>query len=197
MHDQRSPEWFSDKLGLLTGSRAPALAGTADRRRTLAYELTGELLVREQLSTFSNRHTERGLEDEDGSIARYELQTGNDVTQYGLIVSQTNPLFGYSPDGLVNDDGIVEVKSRIPAQHIRAIDQGVPKDAVAQVQWGMYVCDRAWADYVSFCRELPPFAQLLIVRLERDDETIAKLEKAARQVAKHVNELLDRLGVEL
>lgn len=87
MHDQRSPEWFSDKLGLLTGSRAPALAGTADRRRTLAYELTGELLVREQLSTFSNRHTERGLEDEDGSIARYELQTGNDVTQYGLIVS--------------------------------------------------------------------------------------------------------------
>lgn len=197
MNEQRSPEWLSDRLGLITGSRACDLAGTAERRKTLAYTLVGELLMRESAPVYVSRHMQRGIDEEDGIIARYEMQTGNDVSQWGLIVDPKNPLYGYSPDGLVGDDGIVECKSRIPREHIKGIDQGVPKDAAAQVQWGMSVTGRQWSDYVSFCGDLPPFAQLHIIRVERDDEAIEKLEKAARSVAAHVNKLLDQLGVEL
>ena len=98
---------------------------------------------------------------------------------------------GASPDGMVGDDGLVEIKCPNTATHIETLlDKEVPSKYVKQMQWQMACTDRKWCDFVSYDPRMPEEMQLFTVRVDRDDETIIELE---REVEKFLSELEDKI----
>lgn len=185
MIEQGSEAWFELRRGLATGSHfADVMAqgrGGAESttrrnyRMRLALEIvTGKLLE----STFKgNAHTERGHEREPFARMAYESITGNIVTEVPFIKHKYLEC-GVSPDGLVGDDGMTEFKCPIPAIHwdyLQLKDQP-PAEYKWQVYGEMWVADRQWNDFVSYCEEMPEPLQTHIVRVKRDDKIIAELE---------------------
>ncbi len=98
----------------------------------------------------------RGIEDEPRAREAYALNYAP-VTEVGFITNDTwGPRIGYSPDGLVGDDGLIEIKSRTPKRHVQTVLSGaVPPEVMPQLQCGLLVSGRSWIDYISFCGGMP------------------------------------------
>lgn len=192
---QRSEEWRQARAGRLTSSRAGAalyfLKGGKESaaRRDYRTDLVAERLMGAPIdSEFSNRDTERGVELEPLAIAAYELQTGQLVESAGFIV-HTEHLAGYSPDGLVGEDGLVEAKAPRPANHIRYLLAGVvPDDHRDQMRHALWVTGRAWIDFISFSPVFPDHLRLFVVRLTREAADLVGYEAEALKFLKEVDE---------
>lgn len=119
------------------------------------------LLVAERITgytdpTFMSDDMMRGLMDEPRAIAAY-AENYAPVTRVGFLVREGEwGQLGFSPDGLVGDEGFVEVKSRRPKKHLQTIlDDDVPAENMAQIQAGLFVSGRRWCDYISFSGGMP------------------------------------------
>jgi predicted phage-related endonuclease len=179
--EQNTPEWFQARLGIPTASCfADVISkgrGGAEsaRRRTYMLKILAERITQELPTNWSNEHTERGHEDEPKARGAYEFVTGNKVQKVGLIFDDVLNA-GYSPDGLVGDDGIIEIKSKLPHLHLDCLlKDKMPAEHVAQVQGGLLVSGRKWCDYVGYTRgrDIP----LFIKRIERDEAVIEKIRE--------------------
>jgi predicted phage-related endonuclease len=101
---------------------------------------------------------------------------------------------GASPDGLVDDDGLVEIKCPITATHIETLlGQTVPAKYITQMQWQMACTGRKWCDFVSFDPRMPEEMQIFIKRVERDDETILSLEREIMMFLSELDEKVSKL----
>jgi hypothetical protein len=99
----------------------------------------------------------------------------------------------YSPDGLVGDNGMIEIKCVIPSVHIRTIlDDKVPAEYVKQIQWGLSICERDWCDFVSYCPEVID-KPLWIIRMDRDEKKIKELHEAADTFIEEMLEIVERI----
>ena len=182
MHDQRTEGWHSDRLGKVTASclhkvMARTKSGPgADRANYLA-QLVTERLTGQPTETFTNAAMAWGVETEDRARAAYEFKHGAAVIETGFHDHPAIPLSGASPDGLVGDDGLIEIKCPNTATHITTL-RGGPMDRkyLYQVQWQIACTGRAWCDFASFDPRLPLPMQLHVDRIERDDVLIAELE---------------------
>ena len=162
--EQRSDDWYQLRLGKLTASRmaeaiAPGRAkGTwgAPRARYMA-ELAIERLTGKSYGSFTGSHATRQGEDrEPDAVASYEFITGNTVTPCGFVEHHKVKGFGCSPDGLVDDDGCIEIKCTEPYAHLRTIvDDTIDKKYVAQMMGQLVCCERQWCDFISYCPDLP------------------------------------------
>lgn len=177
---QGEPEWFAARLGLPTASEfATILAkgkdgGKSLTRKTYMMKLAGEILTGEPMETYSNQHMERGKEWEAEAREAYELMKDVDTQQVGFIVNGDK---GCSPDSLIGTDGGLEIKTALPHIQVERLLRGdLPPEHRAQVQGNIWVCEREYWDFVSYCRGLP----LLIVRVPRDDGFIATLAGAVK-----------------
>jgi len=192
MIEQGTQEWRNDRCGYATASRfSDILSGGASRQKYLK-ELVAERLTLQPAESFSNWHTQRGTEQEPVAKVAYMAKTGQIIEDVGFIKHPTLKA-GASPDGLIGDDGGIEIKSVIPTVQIETIRRGeYPKAHIPQVQGNLWVTGRKWWDFVSFCyvmREgLNPDLQLYIFRVERDDACIDHLEMEVVKFLKEVDQ---------
>lgn len=157
---QCSPEWWALRKLKLTASKASAIAATGKGLETYCTQLVQEYFSKAEPVSFSNVHTERGHELEDSARFLYSLQTGMDVQQVGFV--SMSDWAGCSPDGLVGDDGLVEIKCPADPEYFRILLGGTIKsDYVWQMQMQMLVCGRSWCDLVVYN---PNFERELIIK---------------------------------
>lgn len=179
--EQRSPEWFQARLGIPTASRftdimAKTKSGYAASRKNYCAELVIQRLTHAIPEHYENAAMAWGTENEPVARLQYELATGNDVSETGLWKLHDLDA-GASPDGFVNEDGSLEIKCPNTATHLETLRTGkIPRQYVAQVQGQMWIADKKWCDFVSFDPRLPVNAQMIIIRVERDDAYIANLK---------------------
>jgi hypothetical protein len=125
----------------------------------------------------------------------YELKTGNDVDQVGIIEHQSIAMTAASPDGLIGNDGLIEIKCPNTATHIDYLLAGVaPSDYHSQMLWQMECTGRDWCDFVSFDPRLPEDLQLFIVRFNRDEKRLAEMRIGVEKFLSEVSEIIEKLN---
>ena len=184
---QNSPEWFEARAGLITCSEFSQLLaqGQGKTRRTLLLKKAGERITGNVGESYSNEHMERGKEQEGVARELYIAQTGVEITECGFM---KNDNVGYSPDGLVSDDGLIEIKSRLA--HIQAdtlLTDKVPGENMAQIQGGLWISERKYLDYVSYCPGMP----LFIKRVFPDMDFICNLKIEIDKFEKELQQTID------
>jgi putative phage-type endonuclease len=181
--EQRTDEWFKSRLGKVTASRiadvvARTRTGYAASRANYMAQLVCERLTGKQAESFSNAAMEWGVEQEGPARDAYSAKVGELVTEVGFISHPTIPMAGASPDGLVGNNGCVEIKCPSTATHIEYLfDREPPQKYFYQMQWQMACTGTEWCDWVSYDPRLPAELQLLVVRIPRDTDCITILEK--------------------
>lgn len=186
--EQRTAEWYAARCGSLGASAlGDMMAKTKDgkpaaSRSNLRAKLVIERLTGVQEDSFKSAAMQHGIDMEDAARMAYEARTGVFVTQTGLHTHPEISGTHASPDGLVGDEGLVEIKCPNSATHIDTLkSKKVPTKYLYQMQWQMRCTDRLWCDFVSFDDRLPENLQLFMVRIHRDDEHIATLEAEVRK----------------
>lgn len=180
--EQRSEEWFAARLGKVTASRVADLmamtkSGYSVSRANYMAELICERLTGSQAERFSNAAMQWGTDVEPQARAAYEFITDAVVSEVGFVPHQTIEMFGASPDGLVGDFGLIEIKCPNTATHIETLlNEAVPAKYVTQMQVQMACTGREWCDFVSFDPRLPADLQIWTSRLHRDSAVIENIE---------------------
>lgn len=195
MFDQGTPEWLAERAGKVTASAlSNVMMGkqTAGRQNYMA-QLICERLTGEPVQTYKSAAMEAGTELEPQARAVYEMETGNDVAQCGFVPHPSLADAGASPDGLIGERGLVEIKCPEPTKHIKNLMGGtIDRAYVLQMQFQMECTGREWCDFVSFNPSFPPHLQLHIQRLEKDAEMQAEIMTA---VTSFIAEMNDKIRV--
>lgn len=189
---QGSEEWFSARRGKVTASRvsdviARTKNGWGAGRKNYMAELVAERLTGTTADGFISPAMRWGTETEPQARAAYEFFRDAAVTEVGFVDHPTILMAGASPDGLVGDDGLIEIKCPNTATHIETLSgSGIPDKYIVQMQWQMACTERGWCDFASFDPRMPADMQLHVERIERDGERVAELEQ---QVSEFLAEL--------
>lgn len=173
---QGTPEWLEARLGIPTASEfkrivTPKKWEYASGAETYIHELIAETITPDysELETYVSSAMRNGMMLEPEARRYHEFTTGLEVEEVGFVTTDDGR-FGYSPDGLLGDDGLLECKSPKPKTHIKwLLSGGVPDEHLAQCQGGLIVTGRKYIDFLSYCHGLPP----LLVRVEPDEKTEA------------------------
>lgn len=179
---QGSPEWFAQRLGKVTASRvadviAKTKTGYSTSRENYMVELALERITGQRDEGYTNAAMQWGTETEPMARAAYEAHGGLLVSETGMVQHPRIAMAGASPDGLVDDCGLLEIKCPNSATHFQTLRSKKPAGKyVTQMQWQMACTGRAWCDFVSFDPRMPEWLQLFVTRIERDDKLIAEME---------------------
>ena len=192
---QLSDEWFQIKLGKVgASSMSKVLAGGKGKtRKSYMLKLAAEILTEQRVETYSNAAMERGIELEPEARREYGFIKGVDVEQIGWI-EQDNEKIGCSPDG-IPPDGLVEIKCPLATTHIDycTMPEGwTPPEYMAQFQGQMWVCEKPWVDFVSYCPEIKG-KYIHIVRVYRDEALIQKIEAETIKFLDELNLLIKKM----
>lgn len=195
IHDciQGSPPWLAIKCGKVSASHfADAMAeGQGISRKKLMIHLIAERMTGETQESYSNKTMDRGLECEQEAREYYESLNDCPVQQVGFI--EFNEDIGASPDGLVGEDGLLEIKCPYPSTHISYILAGkMPAAYVKQVQGNLWVSGRKWCDFMSYDPRVYK-RQSFIVRVYRDDEFIKELQIKIYMFVADMKAILEKL----
>ena len=180
--DQRTTEWFEARLGKVTASRvadvvAKTKTGAAASRKDYAVELALERVTGQRQEGYANAFMLRGTELEPMARAAYESATGQLVEETGFVQHPRIEMAGASPDGLVGDDGLLEIKVPKSATHLETLLAGKADNRyIHQMMWQMACTGRAWVDFCSYDPRFPEESQLFVCRVNRDERLIAELE---------------------
>lgn len=197
--DQRSDDWFTARLGKVTASKiadvmATTKTGPSAGRKNYMAQLLTERLTGRKADSYSNAAMQWGTDTEPQARAMYELETGCDVVEVGFIDHPVIAMSGASPDGLVGEDGLVEIKCPNTATHIETLrGAAIDKKYVLQTQWQMACTGRQWCDFVSFDPRLPSAMQLYVARVERDATLIAAMESEVAGFLAEINKAEEEL----
>ena len=178
--EQGTPEWHAVRAGVPTAScfadvmqKPGPRGGAAKARRTYLMTLLGERLTGEVLETYQGGAIARGHAMEPEARSYYEMMTGLEAQVVGFAF-RDDVQAGASPDSLVGDDGLLEIKTKAPHHQLEVLIAGVlPEEHVAQVQGQLWITQRQWCDFVSYWPGLPTF----VIRVERDEAFIAQIAK--------------------
>lgn len=191
--EQRSAEWFAKRLGKFTGSQFAALMAGESTETYLGYirEKAWERLTGKAVSTFTNDAMQHGIDTEPQARAYYEFVTDHTVIEQDFITHLELDYVGMSPDGLVGDDGLIEIKCPQPKTHIEYLaSKKVPAKYRWQVQGQLWVANRKWCDFISFH---PDCEHQLIVRVEANEKDHQALYDRAVEANKAVNALIQQI----
>jgi putative phage-type endonuclease len=182
--EQRSEEWFAQRRGKVTASRIGDILATirngnwAASRKNYAAQLVTERLTNKDPEPFTNEAIEWGIAQEAPAREAYTKATGSAVEEVGFVNHPTMEFAGASPDGLIGEDGLLEIKCPTTATHIeRLLGADIPESYRLQMFWQMACTGRKWCDFVSFDPRLPEDMQLFIKRYERDDKEVEYIEQ--------------------
>jgi predicted phage-related endonuclease len=204
--DQRTDDWYAARIGKATASRFKDAIATKKQtekqkkdnlpgdpmQAQLDYltELVVERLTQQPVQRYATAAMQWGTEQEPAARAAYERITGTSVEETGFVAHDTL-LAGCSPDGLVDWDGLVEIKCPWnTANHIETLLNGMPDEHIPQVQGQMWITGRQWCDFVSYDPRMPAELQLHVQRINRDPTYVADLER-------RVTEFLAEVGAQV
>lgn len=180
--EQRSEEWFAARLGKVTASRigdvmAKTKTGYSASRANYMAQIIVERMTGKQTEMFTNAAMQWGTDTEPLARAAYEAKNNVMVDEVGLIDHPDIAMSGASPDGLVGEHGMVEIKCPNTATHIETLLTGkIDEKYIYQMQWQMACTGRKWCDFVSFDPRMDEELQLKVIPVKRDDELIKTIE---------------------
>ena len=180
--EQRSEAWFQARLGKVTASAvadvlAKTKTGVSASRGNYLIKLAIQRVTGQIEESYTNDAMQWGIDNEDQARVAYEIASGKFVDQIGFVDHEIIDWFGCSPDGLVDTDGLVEIKCPNSATHWEYFKtKEVPKKYFIQMQAQMSCTGRKWCDFVSFDPRMPEKSQLLIIRVFRDNTFIDLME---------------------
>ena len=181
--EQRTEEWFAARCGKVTASRvadiiAKTKTGYSTSRENYLAQLVCERMTGKPAESYSNSAMQWGTDQEPFARAAYEAAKNVLVDELGFATHPTISMAGASPDGLVGEFGLVEIKCPNTATHIQTLlDQKVPEKYNVQMQWQMACTGRQWCDFASFDPRMEEGLQLFIKRVEYHPLYGAELEK--------------------
>lgn len=187
--EQQSEAWFQHRLGIPTASEFKSVLakGEGKMRRTYLMKLLGERFTGEPADDYRNAHMDRGRAMEAEARNCYVFMKDVDLTPVGFI---RNGDKGCSPDSLIGDNGLIEIKTKLPHLQLEALFAGkLPSEHQAQVQGALWVAEREFCDFISYWPKLPPF----IIRIERDEEYIKALAAEVERFNDELQTLTDLL----
>ena len=198
---QGSMAWIQAHCGVVSGSyMAHVLDFTKNgtpgsKRKTYLRRKLGELLTAKALQqNYVSWEMEQGSEREPLARASYEREEQVMVQEIGFALHDSIPRWGGSVDGLVGDDGFVEIKSPTEGTHAECILDGViPEDYITQMDSYFSVTGRLWGDFVSFCPDVPKPLRTMIIRRERDEKAIALIEEQVQKFNAEVDARIEKL----
>lgn len=193
---QRVPAWYEARLGKVTASRINDVMSSGKGRETYMIQLLAERLTGEPLESFTTDAMQHGIDNEAAARAAYEARSGEFVTEVGFIQHPTILMAGASPDGLVGDDGLIEIKCPNTNTMVNYwLDENMlPTKYINQMQWQMACTGRRWNDFVAYDPRLPERLQLLVIRLHRDDTRISIMEDAVIEFLDQVDNRVKQLA---
>jgi len=186
---QGSPEWFAARRGIPTASCFDKIVtgtGQASKQADAYYwKLLAEWLSGDVEDQYQSGWMVRGFMLQPDAVSFYELHRDVTIEQVGFCYLDERQLFGASPDGLVGDDGGVEIKCPSGGVHLRCLMSGeIPTEYVPQVQGNLWITGRSWWDFVTYHPEMPSE----VIRVARDEEYITALAKG---IGAFVQKLVD------
>jgi len=200
--DQGSDDWFAARCGRVTASRvadvvARTKSGYSASRANYMAQLVCERLTGATEASFTNAAMQWGVDHEADARNAYCFHHDADVSEVGFVLHPKLTLAGASPDGLVGDDGLVEIKCPNTATHIETLLNGaVPEKYLTQMLWQMACTERQWCDFVSYDPRLPEEMRLFVKRVDHDAERVAELEAEVAAFIDELNAKVDRLRSE-
>lgn len=200
--EPNSPDWHAARCGRVTASRiADIVRKTKDGKASEMRETYLGELIAERLSgvveadSYQSDAMKRGTETEDKARAYYGFINDVEPARVGFVLHPTIDMAGASPDRLVGNDGLIEVKCPHSKNHVKTL-MGAPikPDYVKQMQWQLACTGRKWVDYVSFDDRLPPDLAMHVIRITRDDNLIKELESATIKFIADVDATISALA---
>lgn len=185
---QNTPEWDEIRRGIPTASNFAMIATSkgepSKSREKYMYQLAAERISGIKEESYKNAHMARGLAMEAQARAFYELTTGNKVDVIGFCHRDRDKLFGCSPDGLVDKDGLVEIKCPSSAIHVKyLLENKLPTEYIQQIQGQLFITGRKWCDFFSFYPGLPP----LLIRIYQNDVFAERIEEVLKTFCKELD----------
>lgn len=183
MIEQGTDAWHAQRLGKATASRiadviAKTKSGYSTSRENYCIELALERVTGQRQESFSSAAMQWGTDTEPLARAAYEARTGAIVDEVAMIAHPSIAMAGASPDGMIDGDGLIEIKCPNSATHMKTLLAKKPDGKyITQMMWQMACTGRKWCDFVSFDPRFPTELQLFVTRIERDDALIDSLEK--------------------
>jgi len=199
MTEQRTEEWFTQRLGKVTASRvgdviAKTKTGPSASRDNYATQLVLERLTNAKGEFFTNAAMQWGTETEPMARQAYELKRGVFVDEVGFIDHPTIDMSGASPDGLVDKTGLVEIKCPESKTHMEYLMSGKPPAKyIPQMMWQMACTGREWCDFVSFDPRFPLNLQIFVIKVEYDPTYVRMLELEITQFLDEVSKKVELL----
>jgi hypothetical protein len=190
--EQGSPEWFRCRMGIPTASEFKTIvavrkdAREKTTRMTYMRKLAAEIIRAEPMEAgYTNAHMERGNEQEDEARDMYAFITGSDPHRVGFV---RNGNKGCSPDSLIGKKGGLEIKSALSHIQLERLQNNVlPAEFRHQIQGGLWVTEREWWDFVSYC----PKMRLFHLRVQRDETEIKIIAEAVDRFASELAEMVE------
>ena len=186
---QGSDEWHRLRLGKITGSCFSKLLGGNGAKEKYLYDRANEIVTGSRCDgdSFTNIHIQRGHEYESAAKLRYTAETFSHIEEVGLV--QVGNYIACSPDGLIGNDGMIEIKVPDSNNYFRQILEissngadAIPTEHYIQMQFYMYVCGRDWCDYVLFNpKHAVNDRELFIHRVERDHDMQMRIDNVANE----------------
>jgi hypothetical protein len=169
-------------------------SGVSASRKTYMGQLVAERLSGFQTEGFTSKEMQWGKDNEQLAVDTYSFMHGVDPVKVGFVIHPKIDMSGVSPDRLIGDDGMLEIKCPNTATHIDSLlGKAIDPDYVSQMQWQMATCERDWCDFLSFDPRLPAEMQLSITRVKRDPIRIAEMEKAVRDFVSELDDMVEDL----
>lgn len=198
---QGDSEWFANRAGKVTGSCIKKVMSKgrgkkpSQTRLTYMYELVTERLTGKPKESVSAKSLEWGKDVEDFAREAYEIKTGNIVIEEDFINHPSIDFLGCSPDGLIGDEGGLEIKCPVNSSvHVETLKNGMPDDHKYQVQFNMWNTNRKWWDFASYDPRMPEHLQLYVERIYPDEEFISEMMPAIGLFLKETKELYNELN---
>ena len=195
--EQGTEEWQELRIGSIGGSSiSKAVAkGEGKQRTQLMYDLVGELLSGQKKQGYTNSFMEEGTKHEPRARELYSFIKGVEVQQTGVI--KLTDHYHYSPDGIVDPGGLIEIKTVIPSVYVELLaTKKIPTGYRRQMSWGLFVTGRGWCDYCAYCpyvEEKAEVSPLHIIHVERDEKEIAFLRDGADKFVEEMLALYDKV----
>lgn len=191
--DQKSEAWHKLRLGRFGSTDANTVSVAGAGLKTLCYQKASEIMIGRIPETYTNADMERGIAFEPTARIAYKIQQGVEVQEVGYVT--LDEWVGASPDGVVEDEGLIEIKCPNDYKFVKFLHEkkakgikAIEKAHYLQMQHQIYVMDRKWCDYVIFNDNID---RIEITRVERDDEVIQKIVTGLEKGVKQIKEILE------
>lgn len=199
LFEQGSELWKMARLGRVTASNiadvmSKGKKGEATGRYNYKMRLVAERLTGNAQESYTNAAMAWGVEQEPFAAMAYDVSRGTMTEKTGFWIHPTINWLGASPDRLVGEDGLLEIKCPNTTTHLTNIfEDKVPSEYVKQIQCQLWVTDRKWCDFVSFDPRVGKRNELYVCRMERDEEMIKTMEEEVLQFLLEVDSLINQL----